>query len=142
LHVVGLDLSAGMLSVARHRLPGIVRADLRRLPFCSRSLNGVWSAAALLHVPRMDAPVVVDEYRRVLRQDGTLGLVTAVGEGEGWEPVAYAPGWRRWYVYHTPDQLEQLLEGAGFELLELQQQEYGRRWLHVLARPRPRLAGR
>lgn len=142
LRVVGLDLSAGMLRVARRRLPSVVQADLRQLPLRGESLHGVWSAAALLHVPRVDAPVVVEEYRRVLRPDGTLGLVTAAGEGEGWEPVAYAPGWRRWFVYHSSDQLVQFLEGAGLDLLELHEQEYGRRWLHVLARPSPKLASR
>jgi SAM-dependent methyltransferase len=138
LRVVGLDLSAGMLSVARARLPHLVQADLRRLPLHSEALDGVWSAAALLHVPRSDAPAVVGEYRRVLRAGGTLGLVTAAGEGEGWEPVAYAPGWRRWFVYYTPDQLLPLLEGAGLDPVELHEQEYGRQWLHVLARALPR----
>jgi SAM-dependent methyltransferase len=135
LRVVGVDLSAGMVAVARHRLPGrIARGDLRRLPVRAACLDGVWSAAALLHVPRADVPGVLAEYRRVLRPEGTLGLVTAAGEHQGWEAVPYAQGWRRWFVYHPPARLAELLGHAGLEVTHVHEEDHGRRWAQVLAR--------
>jgi SAM-dependent methyltransferase len=115
LQVVGVDLSAGMVAIARQRLPGrIAQGDLRHLPIATAALDGVWSAAALLHVPRTDVPAVLAEFRRVLRPGGALGLVTAAGEQEGWEPVPYVQGWQRWYVYHPPALLADLLTAPGW----------------------------
>jgi SAM-dependent methyltransferase len=134
LRVIGVDLSAGMLTVARHRLPGrIARGDLRQLPLRTACLDGAWSAAALLHVPRGNVPAVLAEYQRVLRPGGTLGLVTAAGEHEGWETVPYAQDWRRWFVYHPLTQLVMLLGQAGLEVTQVHEEEQGRRWAHLLA---------
>jgi SAM-dependent methyltransferase len=138
LQVIGVDLSAGMVTIARQRLPGrIAQGDLRRLPIASAALDGVWSAAALLHVPRTDVPAVLAEYRRVLREGGTLGLVTAAGEQEGWEPVPYAEGWQRWFVYHPPALLADLLDRAGLTITRTHEEERGRHWIKVLAHAHP-----
>jgi SAM-dependent methyltransferase len=136
--VVGVDLSAGMVAIAHQRLPGrIAQGDLRHLPIASTALDGVWSAAALLHVPRTDVPAVLAEFRRVLRPGGTLGLVTAAGEREGWEPVPYAQGWQRWFVYQPPALLADLLDRAGLGVTQTHEEEHGRHWIKVLAHASP-----
>jgi SAM-dependent methyltransferase len=136
--VVGVDLSAGMVAIAHQRLPGrVAQGDLRHLPIANAALDGVWSAAALLHVPRTDVPAVLAEYRRVLRPGGTLGLVTAAGEQEAWEPVAYAKGWQRWFVYQPPALLAELLDRAGLDVTQTLEEEHGRHWINVLAHAHP-----
>jgi SAM-dependent methyltransferase len=53
--VVGMDLSAGMLSAADNGLVGrLAQADLRALPVGSGRLDGIWCVAALLHIPEQD----------------------------------------------------------------------------------------
>lgn len=67
--VVGLDLSEGMVSVARERAPTarFVQGDLRHLPFDQASLAGVIAFYSLIHLAPEDVPRAVREIARVLR---------------------------------------------------------------------------
>lgn len=135
LRVVAMDRSAGMLAIAAGRLPGrVVTGDLRRLPLRTGVLDGAWSAAALLHVPRADVPVALAEMRRVLASGGVLGLITAIGDTEGYEQVEYAAERQRWFVYHEPRALRRLVAAAGFEILAAEERSANRHWLQLIAR--------
>ena len=104
--VIGMDLSASMLAIAAGSLGGsVAQADLRALPIGSGSLDGIWCCAALLHVPEGDTPRVLQGLRRALKPDGSLALVTALGDGHRLELVPYAPGERRWFAYRRADRL-------------------------------------
>jgi SAM-dependent methyltransferase len=134
--VVGVDLSAGMLDVARERLAGhLVQADLRRIPIGDGRLDGIWSVASLLHVPERDTAAVLGEFRRTLRATGTLALVTALGQGEQLEPVPYAPEESRWFVYRDPARLAAQLTAAGFVVRHQDQVQGSRLWFTLLATP-------
>ena len=73
--MVGIDISDGMLAVARRALPTatFVNADATALPFPDASFNLVTCVAGLRF---FDAATAFAEWRRVLRPDGAL-LVTA-----------------------------------------------------------------
>ena len=131
LRVFGFDLSLPMLSA--RGVPGVVQADMRALPLASGSHDAVWSAAAMLHVPRADVPQALAEFGRVLRPGGHLVLIVAEGEGERWEEVPYQPDVRRWYVYHRLEELTGLLETAGFTVCETARRPGNRDWLHFYA---------
>ncbi|PTA66899.1 class I SAM-dependent methyltransferase [Deinococcus arcticus] len=77
---VGTDLSAGMLAVARARLPGatFVQADAARLPFPAAHFDVVICAAGLFFMPDMTG--AVREWARVLRPGGRL-VVSSFGPG-------------------------------------------------------------
>ncbi len=150
LRPVALDSSVEMLRLARLRVPA-VGGDLRRLPFAAASLDGVWSAASLLHVPREDVPATLRGWRTVLRPGGVLGLSTAVGrdDQQGWERVPYAAGGqshdvpqRRWFVYHSAERLHALVADAGFDVLDSDVRESHRVWLQLVARVRPQGPGK
>ena len=131
LHAYGFDLSLEMLSA--RGVPGVAQADMRALPLASGSLDAVWSAAAMLHVPRPDVPLALTEFARVLRPGGHLLLIVAEGEGERWEEVAYRAEARRWYVYHRLEDLTGRLEEAGFKVSETVRRPGNRDWLHFYA---------
>jgi SAM-dependent methyltransferase len=134
--VVGLDLSAGMLAVAARSLPGrVVQGDMRALPIGSHRLDGIWSVASLLHVPERDTPKVLSEFRRTLRSSGLLALVTALGEGESFEEVPYAPNEERWFAYRHPETLLGQVVDAGFRIDAQSQVTGNRLWITVLASP-------
>lgn len=132
LDVLGIDLSAGMLALARTRGP-VVLGDLRRPPLRPGSLGGIWSSASLLHVPRQDVPAALGTWHTLLSPDGVLGLSTALGDAEGWEPVPYDLGVRRWFVHHEEDALVAMLREVGFEVLSAERRTTHRHWLMVLA---------
>jgi len=117
LRVVALDLSAGILAEAqRAGTPGLVRADMRCLPFRSGSLDGCFACASLLHLPRREAPTALAECRRVLRVGGVLYL--ALKEGSGAEWVDAEGHGARFFVYYHPAEVDRLLAETGFVLLE------------------------
>ena len=134
LRVVGVDLSAGMLAIAAHRLGGGgAQGDLRELPLRDAAVDAVWCAAALLHVPDDDTAAVVRGCRRVLRTEGVLALVTALGEGTVEEPVPYASGESRWFVYRSPGAVVGALTDAGFDVVHVSEGQGNRRWGSFLA---------
>ncbi len=72
--VVGLDLSAEELQLARQRGPGPwVRGDALRLPFADGSVDAVTSSIGLVVVQPLDA--VLREVTRVLRPGGVLAAI-------------------------------------------------------------------
>jgi hypothetical protein len=116
---------------------GLVQADMRSLPIRTGVLAGLWSFAALLHVPGGDVSPLLAEWHRVLHPGGTMSLCTAVGDFEGWEDVSYRQDRQRWFVYHDADDLQQLIEDAGFTVISTAAGSSHRQWLTVLATARP-----
>lgn len=140
LRAVGVDASRRMTRRALAHGVAVARADIRLAPLRPGSLDGIWSAASLLHVPRGDVPATLHTWWRCLRPGGVLGLSTSVGDDEGWEPWPEDPatrtpttGLRRWFVHHRPDELVGLLTDAGFVVHLTRERESHRRWLQVLA---------
>jgi SAM-dependent methyltransferase len=66
---VGVDLSAGMLSYARDRLP-VARGDAARLPVRDSSVDAV--VAVMAHTDMPAYPAVLGEIARVLRPGGVF----------------------------------------------------------------------
>jgi ubiquinone/menaquinone biosynthesis C-methylase UbiE len=81
--VTGIDLSDGMLDLARRRAASLDRAvtllqgDAQALPFADASFDTVLCTFGLCAIP--DADTAIDEMVRVLRPDGRLILVDHVG---------------------------------------------------------------
>jgi SAM-dependent methyltransferase len=143
LEVVGMDASRQMARRAHLDGVAVAQADIRRVPLRDGELDGIWSAASLLHVPRGEVPVTLRSWWRLLRPAGVLGLSTSLGDDEGWEACPYDPTTqsahaplRRWFVHHNDDALLALLDTAGFEVADVREHVSHRRWLQVFARRR------
>ena len=78
----GIDLSPGMIRVARREHPGFDFnvADLRELPFGNASLVGVVCWYSLMYLAPADRPTAFGEVARVLKPGGYL--VTAFKAGD------------------------------------------------------------
>ncbi|GGS27030.1 class I SAM-dependent methyltransferase [Deinococcus knuensis] len=147
--VVGLDLSAGMVEVARRRVPGaqFVVGDAAHLPFPDGSFDVVVCASGLFFVPDMGA--ALREWRRVVRPSGQVvfssfgrgllgdlpGLWRARLEAHGVRPGA-APLGR----IPTPDAARDLLLGAGLDDVQVDRTDLpytlacvGDRWDEIAA---------
>ena len=72
-HVVGIDLSVGMLAGVPSP-PALIAADAQSLPLTTASLDVVMMMHMLYHVP--DPALAVAEAFRVLRPDGKLLVAT------------------------------------------------------------------
>jgi SAM-dependent methyltransferase len=134
--VCGIDLSAGMLAQARRRAAGpLVQGDLRHLPLEPGRFHGAWCNAALLHLPRSEAPAALAGMRRRLVPGGGLFLTVQEGQSEGWHRGAYGdPDARRYFTAYTQDEVVALLDSAGFAVEGLAADAAGgRTWLQALA---------
>lgn len=127
--VCGMDISPGMVSVARRR---VVRAGLAervevrcgdavQIPYPGAAFDAIFMSFVLEIFPLAEIPAVLGQCRRVLRADGRMAVVSLV-EVEKPGPVARAYGWAgrrfpRW-VDCRPIPVERLLAQAGFWIAE------------------------
>jgi len=89
--LVGIDRSAEMLERARGKVGnarGLVRGDIRRLPFSRRTFNTVIAPYGVLQslLADRDLSATLDSVARVLRRGGTFGL----------DLVPDVPNWREY----------------------------------------------
>lgn len=120
--VRGLDLSPGMIEVARARVPAATFevGDLRALPHATGSLAAVVAMYSLVHVPRAGLASAVAELARVLAPGGLLLAAVHVGRaGEILHPDELwgVPIDIDWHFFE-PDELFGAAEAAGLVPLE------------------------
>jgi double-stranded uracil-DNA glycosylase len=113
---VGLDAAGAMLDLAAEAVPGaaLVQADVEALPFRDRSLGGAWARNTYLHVPRASVPLALARLHWALAPGAPAEITFDRGSAEGLEPAGDFPG--RWMSSWEPDDLEDVLVGAGFEV--------------------------
>lgn len=133
LNPIGIDLSLGMLRLARTRTDGrVAQADATRLPLRTESVQGVWSMHTLLHV--LDLGAALAEMRRVLQPDGVAAFTIALGNGLTVEPVAFQPEATRQFVHWSSEDADDAVVRAGLQVLEQGVDTDGRDTKWVLAK--------
>jgi ubiquinone/menaquinone biosynthesis C-methylase UbiE len=126
LEVTGVDLSGGLLEVARKKFPEItfVQGNLLDLPFDDASFDGVWSNTSLLHLETAeDVKRALGEIYRVLKKPGLLHVVVKAQTGANKTAVVSdkLSGHDRFFQYFTVDELSQLLTAAGFNITHIKE---------------------
>ena len=140
-HVTGIDLTKAFCDAATTLSDWVglgdrvtfLQGDATHLPFP----DGMFDAAMTIHVAmnihRKDR--MYAEARRVLRP-GSRFAVYDVLQGEGGEVLFPVPWAREPSISHlaTPDEMQSLLTGAGFEIVEVHDStEEGQRWFEAMA---------
>lgn len=134
--VVGADLSAGMLAQAQGRtVSPLIQLDMRRTAFQSAAFWGVWSDAAIVHLPKDDLPALLLEISRVLTPGGVFFAAVQVGEGEAWETWECYPFTRRFFARYSCAEFAAILKHAGFLVQSQSDRRISprRHWAHYLA---------
>jgi ubiquinone/menaquinone biosynthesis C-methylase UbiE len=130
-HVTGVDISDGMLAIARERLQkeGLNdRADLHlgdaaNLDFIEAgSLDGVFMSFTLELFDNPEIPRVLDECHRILKPGGRLSVVSMTKT----DPPGMAVRIYEWFHEHMPDYTDcrpifarQALEQSGFAIQDV-----------------------
>lgn len=120
--MIGVDVSPGMLAVARHALPEaeLIESDVRRLPLPDASVDLVTCVTGLHLIP--DTPAVLDEWVRVLRPGGAVVTATfATSDSsrhhrERAGNAAQVPYPNRHAEFCTPQALQDVMAPSGFSL--------------------------
>jgi SAM-dependent methyltransferase len=118
VETLGIDLSPGMIEVARRRYPGLrfEVGDLLSLALPDAGLAGAIAFYSLIHVPRASLGRATAEMHRVLAPGGPLLVAFHAGDGEihadeflG-EPVSVDA------TLFQPDEMGRALSAAGFSI--------------------------
>lgn len=73
--------------------------------------DGIWANFSLLHAPRADMPDLLRRIRRAGKARMVFHIGMKLGEGEGPDTLG------RFYAYYGEEELEGLLNAAGFEAM-------------------------
>jgi SAM-dependent methyltransferase len=115
--VVGVDVSSGILDVARSTCAGASNIDLlltdgEHLPFDDASFDCVVARETLCYVPDSRFPAVLAEMGRVLRPSGALFVIDQVSDDPYWQHYAGTPH----QVKRAPEAMRTAATTAGFVL--------------------------
>lgn len=115
--VIGIDMSEGMLEAARKRTRAkFLLGDVRRTEFRD-SFDGVWCYNTLLHLDESDFKSALNEFYRLLVDDGVLYIATLEGE-EGKFAKRSEKGVKYFYPY-TREHTKSMIEDLNFELIDV-----------------------
>ncbi len=106
--VVGMDLSAEMVKLARKTYPSLdfLRMDMREMGFREKYFDCIWASASVIHIPRKGLKSFEEEVLRSLKPDGIFAFSFKVGHGEGFEYGETMKEKKRYVVYHTPKSIQ------------------------------------
>ena len=120
LDAFGVDLSPGMIDVARRDHPGVrfEVGSMTDLDLADGSLVGLLAWFSLIHVPDDVVPAVLAEFRRVVRPGGPVLLGFHAGDGSGLKTEGYGGHPMNVYVHRRrPAQVAAWLDAAGFTVV-------------------------
>lgn len=125
--VSGIDVSGGMIAVARRSNPELSFevGELADLPFTDMQLGGVFAWYSIIHSPPKDLPRIFAEFFRVLAPGGHALLSFQVGEGRRHLSRAYGHDVSMQAQLFTPEIVGEHLVGAGFNMVARMTREAG-----------------
>lgn len=116
--VVGIDLSQGMVNLARKKDPKIafLQMDIRDTVFPDNTFHGAWASASLNNLPKSELSKVEKEVYRILEPGGIFAFSFKEGEGEGFEE-SVVEGHERYCSYYLLEEIKKKLNL--FELIDI-----------------------
>jgi SAM-dependent methyltransferase len=115
----GIDLSPGMIDVARRDHPGLrfEVGSMTDLDLPVASVAGLLAWQSLIHIPDDEVPTVFGHFHRALRPGGPLQLLFHVGDESRLKTQGYGGHPMKVHVHRRqPDQVATWLRDAGFEV--------------------------
>ncbi|HWQ60187.1 MAG TPA: class I SAM-dependent methyltransferase [Candidatus Fimivivens sp.] len=143
--VIGIDFSEGMLEQARKAYPDVDfrKADFREMPSDIGKADGVVASYSLIHIPKVDVTGVLQDIRRILKEEGMVFLGLQMGEsGEMFVDEPLKKGEQLFLNIFSREEIERLLSGSGFRIIKSFSRkpvfggELDFEKLHVIARKR------
>ncbi|MFC2038985.1 class I SAM-dependent methyltransferase [Chloroflexota bacterium] len=116
LYVEATDLSSEMVKLCLQKGLSARVMDMGDIQFQENSFDAVYSLNSMLHLTKIEFPIVLQQISRVLKPDGIFYLGMHGGnESEGvWDEDTYTP--KRFFSFYSDDHLQQVIAKT-FELL-------------------------
>ena len=132
LAVTCIDLSPEMVKLCRQKGLAAHVMDMTRLDFPPNSFDAVYSLNSLLHIPKVEFPIVLENVKKVLKPTGLFYLGVYGGEEfEGiWELDSYTP--KRFFSFHADENIQKITSEV-FDLLSFKPLNVSSNNLHFQA---------
>ncbi len=123
--VNGIDLSAGMLAIAKEKVPNgkFEVMDIASITYPENSYDGIISNCSLFHIPSEELPQTLESFARVLKPNGKLLLILQEGLGETMIEEPYRPGVNIYMNYFSVGKITNMLQKYGFEVKTIGKEE-------------------
>ena len=139
--VTGIDSSSAMIEVAAKNNPlaEFKVMDIRHLNFPSNYFEGIWNVATLLHLGEADVKLALQEFKRVLKDDGTQYIATRTKDTSVSIIEESTEGGEIMVNYYSASKLGGLLKASGFETIEIKVEpdDYSRPFDYVFVLVKP-----
>lgn len=142
--VTGIDFSDELLHIARSEAPHchFMHVAMEELDRISEKFDGVFAQASLLHIPKKEAPSIVQSMAERLADGGYLSIAVKERKPERPEEEIvkerdYGYEYERFFSYYTLDELRQYLQSAGLGVIsELRDPSPSGKtvWLQIIGR--------
>jgi SAM-dependent methyltransferase len=125
VRVIGIDLSAMMVELARRLNPSIEfrQGNMLSLDIEDGASGGIVAFYSIIHVPRAEIAIALAEMKRVLRPGSVLLLAFHIGD----ETVHLDEWWGQRvsvdFLFFRPEEITNSLQMAGFEIEEVVERE-------------------
>ncbi len=126
MNAVGLDLSEGLIKVARKLFPdgNFIEGNMLKLPFPDKSFDGVWAHASLLHFETQDDVIrALSEFSRILKPNGVIHVLVKAQTSNNKTAVVSDSLSKhdRFFQYFDQNEIKEILTKTGFEISKLEQ---------------------
>jgi len=109
MDVTCIDMSPEMIKLCQQKGLSAHVMDMTNLDFPPYSFDAVYSLNSLLHIPKSEFPIVLENVKKVLAPTGLfyLGVYGNDEESEGvWEQDAYNP--KRFFSFYTDENIQKV----------------------------------
>ena len=119
---LGIDSSEEMLKIAKEKVKDghFAVMDLRNIDLPSKSFDGFWASASLLHFSKKEVPFILKSFYNLLKDDG-VGFISVKekrGMDEGLIKEDKCGGIERYFSFYTEEELSNFLKDAGFTIIK------------------------
>ena len=116
LEIICLDASESMVKISTEKGLESVVGDLLDIPFSDESFDGVWAYTSLLHISKNNINKAFVEIRRIMKNNGILGLGLIEGNTEEYKQSS-GVSMPRLFSLYSKNEIEDVLKKYGFEIL-------------------------
>ena len=126
--VIGIDLSDKFLKMAAKNAPKakFMRMDMRKLDFPDNYFDGVWACASIFHIERKYLDKLLNDLRRILKEDGIFYMTTKLED--------YTPEEEKIVVLYSSEEIKDKITSKGYKIIKtFENKTPGAHWIVIFA---------
>ncbi|MBS3163166.1 class I SAM-dependent methyltransferase [Candidatus Woesearchaeota archaeon] len=137
LEVTSIDIVAELINEAKNNVKNVnfKLMDMKDIKFDENTFDGIWCMSSISDVEKKDAPMVIGNFNKIIKNNGILYISAREGQGEQVIEKGFFNDLPRFYAYYSQQELEELLVTNKFKVLSACISESnGVKWVEVFAK--------